>query len=73
MHDPLEYKDPERFCPERFIRNEKLDADVRDPYDFIFGFGRRYEPARLQQNLSYLNYFLAGSVQGGIMRRPRCS
>ena len=32
---------PDLFRPERFIRNGKLDPDVRDPSDFVFGFGRR--------------------------------
>ena len=41
MHDPLAYQDPELFLPERFIRDGKLDPDVRDPYNFVFGFGRR--------------------------------
>lgn len=41
MHDPEEYKDPDEFRPERFIRDGKLDPNVRDPLAFVFGFGRR--------------------------------
>ena len=46
MQDPVEYGDPENFRPERFIRDGKLDSSIRDPYDFIFGFGRRLCPGR---------------------------
>ncbi|RPD57201.1 CyP450 monooxygenase [Lentinus tigrinus ALCF2SS1-7] len=46
LHDPEIYEDPDVFKPERFIRDGKLDPDVRDPYDFAFGFGRRICPGR---------------------------
>ena len=42
MHDPDTFEDPEKFAPERFLRDGKLDTNARDPYDFVFGFGRRY-------------------------------
>ena len=42
MHDPDTFEDPEKFAPERFLRDDKLDTNIRDPYDFVFGFGRRY-------------------------------
>ena len=43
MHDPEVYDDPETFRPERFIRDGKLDTtSVRDPSEYVFGFGRRY-------------------------------
>lgn len=32
---------PDLFRSERIMRNGKLDTDVRDPSDFVFGFGRR--------------------------------
>ena len=41
MHDPLVYENPEEFKPERFLKDGKLDPNVRDPYEFVFGFGRR--------------------------------
>ena len=41
MHDPDTYEDPHIFRPERFVQNGKPKLDVRDPYDFVFGFGRR--------------------------------
>ncbi|KAI0698980.1 O-methylsterigmatocystin oxidoreductase [Cerioporus squamosus] len=46
MHDPLAYHEPEAFRPERFIRDGKLDPTVRDPADFVFGYGRRICPGR---------------------------
>ncbi|RPD77552.1 cytochrome P450 [Lentinus tigrinus ALCF2SS1-7] len=41
LHDPDVYSDPDLFLPDRFIRNGNLDPSVRDPSDFIFGYGRR--------------------------------
>lgn len=41
MHDPEVYPDPDRFLPDRFMRGGKLDPDVCDPSDIVFGFGRR--------------------------------
>ncbi|KAI0752766.1 cytochrome P450 [Daedaleopsis nitida] len=46
MHDPDVYKDPDEFRPERFIKDGRLDATVRDPSKFVFGFGRRICPGR---------------------------
>ncbi|KAJ7184917.1 cytochrome P450 [Mycena filopes] len=39
------YPDPDAFNPERFLRDGKLDPDVRDP-QVAFGFGRRICPGR---------------------------
>ncbi|RPD62677.1 cytochrome P450 [Lentinus tigrinus ALCF2SS1-7] len=46
MHDPDVYADPDRFLPDRFMRDGKLDPDVRDPNDFVFGYGRRKCPGK---------------------------
>ena len=40
--DPVQYPDPDRFLPERFLKEGKLDPDVRNPRAFSFGFGRRW-------------------------------
>ncbi|KAI0741780.1 cytochrome P450 [Daedaleopsis nitida] len=44
FNDPKVFPDPERFIPERFLRDGELDPTVRDPVDFAFGFGRRRCP-----------------------------
>lgn len=42
MHDPDVYEDPDEFRPERFIKDGQIDPSVRDPVDFVFGYGRRW-------------------------------
>jgi cytochrome P450 len=39
------YPDPFSFRPERFIKDGKIDPDVKDPLA-AFGFGRRICPGR---------------------------
>ncbi|KAJ3002115.1 hypothetical protein NUW54_g6025 [Trametes sanguinea] len=46
MHDPEIYPEPDRFYPERFIKDGKSNPDVLDPATLIFGFGRRICPGR---------------------------
>ncbi|KAI0333732.1 CyP450 monooxygenase [Cubamyces sp. BRFM 1775] len=46
LHDPNAYENPHDFCPERFIKDGRLDPTVRDPTDYMFGFGRRICPGR---------------------------
>lgn len=41
-HDPEAYPEPEKFIPDRFLKDGKLDPDVRDPLAFTFGYGRRF-------------------------------
>ncbi|KAJ6550242.1 cytochrome P450 [Mycena capillaripes] len=46
LHDDEMYPDPKSFKPERFLRNGKLNPDVRDPETVAFGFGRRICPGK---------------------------
>ncbi|KAJ7923381.1 cytochrome P450 [Mycena leptocephala] len=43
-HDESDYPDPLNFIPERFLKDGKLNLDVRDPLSLVFGFGRRVCP-----------------------------
>lgn len=40
LHDKDDYPDPFVFKPERFMKDGKLNHEVRDPLA-AFGFGRR--------------------------------
>ena len=41
--DEKRYPEPEVFRPERFLTADgKLNPNADDPFDFVFGFGRRY-------------------------------
>ena len=41
MHDPEVFNEPMVFQPERYLKDGKLNPDVRDPDCAAFGFGRR--------------------------------
>ena len=41
MNDPEVFPEPEKFMPERFLKDGALDTTVRDPFAFLFGLGRR--------------------------------
>ncbi|KAK7031915.1 cytochrome P450 [Favolaschia claudopus] len=45
LHDETMYPDPDKFDPERFLLDGKLNQEIRDP-DAAFGFGRRICPGR---------------------------
>ncbi|THH30478.1 hypothetical protein EUX98_g3693 [Antrodiella citrinella] len=58
LHDPEVYPDPEAFKPERFIKDGKINPNVRDPAAIAFGFRRRICPRRFLV-ASSLNIFAA--------------
>lgn len=41
LHDEDAYPDPLTFNPDRFMKDGKLDPEVRDPATAAFGYGRR--------------------------------
>lgn len=45
-HNEDTYTQPDRFLPERFLAQNKLNENILDPRSFIFGFGRRLCPGR---------------------------
>ena len=58
LHDPVMYPEPEKFMPERFIKDGAFDCSKNDPSRAAFGFGRRYASIKglfPELNLTYLN------------------
>ena len=41
LHDRKGFNNPEAFQPERYLKDGKLNPNVRDPDCAAFGFGRR--------------------------------
>ncbi|KAF8661206.1 hypothetical protein AX16_001486 [Volvariella volvacea WC 439] len=41
LHDETVYPNPSKFNPDRFLKDGKLDPNIQDPEDIVFGFGRR--------------------------------
>ena len=47
LHDENKYPQPERFYPERYLREDgTLNPAAPDPAEAAFGFGRRICPGR---------------------------
>jgi len=46
LHNEEEYPEPGEFKPERYIKNGKINPEVRDPTTIAFGFGRRICPGQ---------------------------
>jgi len=54
LHDRKVFNNPEEFQPERYLKDGRLNPDVRDPVCAAFGFGRRICPGRhLSDNSLY--------------------
>ena len=41
LNDPQVYPAPDKFVPERFLKDGKLNTEIRDPAAYVFGFGPR--------------------------------
>jgi hypothetical protein len=50
LHDRKAFNNPEEFQPERYLKDGKLNPDVRDPECAAFGYGRR----SVKCNISYI-------------------
>ncbi|KAI0085090.1 cytochrome P450 [Irpex rosettiformis] len=46
LHNPEEYPEPDKFNPDRFIKDGMINPAIRDPTTIAFGFGRRICPGR---------------------------
>ncbi|KAI0346960.1 CyP450 monooxygenase [Trametopsis cervina] len=46
LHNPDDYPNPERFDPDRFLKDGEINRAVRNPTTIAFGFGRRICPGR---------------------------
>ncbi|KAF6747126.1 cytochrome P450 98A3 [Ephemerocybe angulata] len=50
MHDPEVFEKPMDFIPERYLKDGKINPNVRDPEAGAFGYGRRICPGRHLSN-----------------------
>ena len=41
LHNPEAYPNPEAFNPGRYLDGQRINPDVLDPSEVVFGFGRR--------------------------------
>ena len=56
LNDPIAFNNPQEFQPERYLKDGKLNPDVRDPDCAAFGFGRR------SVNITYSSKYILLSI-----------
>ena len=69
--EPLVYTDPEKFDPDRFLKDGALNPAVRDPSAFVFGYGRRYVRFLVAVSSNEL-MIPAGSALDATLQKPLC-
>ena len=57
LHDREAFNNPEEFQPERYLKDGKLNPDVRDPDCAAFGFGRRSVNGKYSPTYTLSNSF----------------
>ena len=72
LHDPELYSDPMTFNPGRFIAPPDKEAE-RDPRDFAFGFGRRFDFRLRHVPLPSLTVVTPGNALVYSSRKPLSS
>ncbi|TFK20130.1 cytochrome P450 [Coprinopsis marcescibilis] len=70
MHDPEIFEDPDKFNPERYLKDGKIDPSVLDSFGGAFGFGRRTCPGRYFSQ-SALQFMAASLLAVFDIRPPR--
>ena len=77
LHDPTVYTEPDRFLPDRFMRDGQLDPNVRDPAKYAFGYGRRSvrvpSTSIFKKACSIANRKALGYAPGSILHNTPCS
>ncbi|KAF9442561.1 cytochrome P450 [Macrolepiota fuliginosa MF-IS2] len=53
LHDPEVFDEPMRLVPERYLKDGQLNPEVRDPWDFSFGYGHRICAGRHMADASF--------------------
>ena len=54
LHDNKAFNNPQEFQPERYLKNGKLNPDVRDPHCAAFGYGRRSVDLNMTYSPTYI-------------------